>query len=109
MPCLTFPPSFEFKRTCSVHVSLAAIDFYQGELHMPHSTRHLAAESFAKRIPLPLKACPTTLDLFGYTHPILNRPAAVRALCEEGYLVGTEAHDAAMAILEARAEAVVAR
>jgi hypothetical protein len=76
---------------------------------MKNTSSHPAAEALARRMPLPIKACPTTLELYGYTHPVLNRAWAVRDLCREGYLVGTPAHDAAMAILEARAERVAVR
>ena len=46
---------------------------------------------------------PVTRELYGYIVTVLDRPLASRLLARAGHLVGTEAHDAAMAILEDRA------
>jgi hypothetical protein len=62
-----------------------------------------AAEDLARRMRLPLTACPVTRELYGYTVPLLDRGLAARQLAAAGHPVGTPAHEAAMGILEARA------
>lgn len=69
---------------------------------MDGHTTHPAAEALARRMRLPLTACPVTRELYGHTVPVLDRARAARDLAAAGHRVGTGAHEAAMAILEAR-------
>jgi hypothetical protein len=71
---------------------------------MKTTSSHPAAEALARRMRLPLTPCRVTRELYGHTVPLLDRPLAVRQLAAAGHLVGTGAHEAALAILEARVE-----
>lgn len=74
---------------------------------MKNTSSHPAAESLARSMRLPLAVDPVTRELYGYIVTVLDRPLAARLLARAGHLVGTEAHDAAMAILEDRADKLV--
>ena len=71
---------------------------------MNNTSSHPAAEALAWRMQLPLTVDPVTRELYGHAVPVLDRSLASRQLARAGHLVGTPAHDAAMAILEARVE-----
>jgi len=74
-----------------------------------------AAEAFARKMPLPLTVCAETKALYGVAVPVLDRAAAINALCAAGFYCtpgvhrDRSQHDAALAVLEARVEALAAK
>ena len=71
---------------------------------MKNTSSHPAAEALARSMRLPITVDPVTRELYGHAVPVLDRTLAAGQLARAGHLVGTPAHDAAMAILEARVE-----
>jgi hypothetical protein len=60
------------------------------------------AEAFARKMALPVTHCADTKELYGYKQPVLDRKAAISALCAAGFYTNTEAHEVALEILEER-------
>lgn len=71
------------------------------------AVRYPMAEDWAQKVRLPTKSCEVTRELYGYSAPTLDTGKLAYMMDFEGF--SSDERQAAMAILDSRMEALVAR